>query len=583
MVVPSAAPGVMGAGNILKSTKSAHPELPFRPHDTLVSMFVGRVAQDGSRTALRIKQDGKFIPISWNELAHDVRKTAAVLVQTGVCPGDRVVQVAENRYEWIVCDLAIQLAQAVHVPVHAPLTGPQITWQVDDSQARVVLVSGSHQCEKLAECADRLPEDVHFLSFDPCSRPVGRHRVRLLAEESARVDDATGEDIQRKASSAIIPDSLATILYTSGTTGEPKGVMLTQRNLVSNTVATCEAFHWAPDDLRLSFLPLSHVFARTCDLYTWIALGLELALAESRDTVLADCAAVGPTLINGVPYFYDRVYRHLREQGVADHADSLRKLLGGRIRLCCSGGAALSDHVCEFFHQRGLPLVQGYGLTESSPVITLSTPDSWKMGTVGRPIAGVEVHIADDGEILTRGPHVMAGYWRNQQATDEVIIDCWLHTGDIGQLDEEGYLSITGRKKELIVTAGGKNIAPVYLESLLTESPLIQQAVVCGDGRKFVSALIVPEPEQLKMQMHQRGIDCIATSDAMTHPEVHQVFRECIDQQLSGVSRYEQIGQFTLLERGFTVESGELTPKLSLRRKAIETNFSTEIEAMYQG
>jgi long-chain acyl-CoA synthetase len=548
---------------------------------TILGLFVGRVAQDATRTAIHIKRDGVYHALTWGQVAGDVRRAAAALVRLGVAPGDRVVQVSENRYEWIVTDLAVQMAGAVHTPVHAPLTGCQIAWQIRHSGARIVLVSNAEQARKLAESADDLPAGIAIFAFDACDVRVGSSPVGGWSQQTTAIEPAEGEEIQNRGLELVAPDSLATILYTSGTTGEPKGVMLTQRNLATNTLATLETFGEKADDVRLNFLPLSHIFARTCDMNTWIARGSQLALAEARETVIADCAAIKPTLINGVPYFYDKVRRTLCEKGVADKEGALRAALGGSVRLCCSGGAALPDHVYDFYWQRGVPLLQGYGLSETSPVISVSTEEHHRRSASGRVIPGVEVRIAEDGEILTRGPHVMSGYWQNPVATAEILHNGWLSTGDLGRVDEDGFVYITGRKKEILVTAGGKNIAPVYLESLLCEDPLILQAIVLGDGRNYLTALIVPNPDTLKAEIIARRIFVTTPKQALAHAKVQALYRERIDQRLACVSPYEQVRRFTLLDRGFTIEQGELTPKLSLRRKEIENHFASEIEAMY--
>jgi long-chain acyl-CoA synthetase len=358
--------------------------------------------------------------------------------------------------------------------------------------------------------------------------------------------------------------------------------MLSHGNLTSNALAAMKAFGIEQADLKLGWLPLSHIFARTSDLYTWLGGNHELALAESRETLLADCAAVRPTMMNGVPYFYDKVHRYLREQGLADTPGALKQMLGGRIRLCCSGGAALADHVAVFFQQQGVPLVQGYGLTETSPVITVGSASNNRIGTVGQAIADVEVRIAEDGEILTRGPHVMQGYWNKPAATAEVLRNGWLHTGDLGTLDD-GYLRITGRKKELLVTTGGKNIAPVYLEGLLTEDALISQAMIVGDGRNYLTALVVPDRQALAAEVQRRGLATASSSSALASPEVNQLYADCIQRRLADVARCEQVCKFTLLDRAFTIETGELTPTLKLRRGVILQNFSREIQAMYEG
>jgi len=378
------------------------------------------------------------------------------------------------------------------------------------------------------------------------------------------------------------PDDLATILYTSGTTGEPKGVMLCQRNLASNALGTLEAFGQSADDLRLGWLPLSHIFARTCDLYTWIAGGGRLALAESNEAVIGHCQELHPTLINGVPYFYEKVQRFLVDKGLADVPGALAQAFGGRLRAACSGGAALPDHVARFYNDRGVFLSQGYGLTESSPVITAGAPGAMKIGTAGRAIPGVDVKISPDGEILTRGPHVMLGYWNKPASTAEVLHDGWLSTGDLGEIDSEGYLKITGRKKDIIVTSAGKNIAPAQLEALLTADPLIAQAVVIGDARNFLSALIVPNVEALKAELAARGITLASPAEAKTNPDVLALYQEHIERRLAGVSHYEQIRKFVLLDRPLSAEQGEMTLTLKMRRQTIQQHFAEAIEKLYQ-
>ena len=547
---------------------------------TVAALFHERVTADGTKPALQVKRAGSFEPISWKELSDDVLRTAAGLAAVGVRPGDRVAQFSENRYEWIVSDLAIQIAQAVHVPLHAPLTGQQAAYQINDCDARVVLLSTDEQVEKLAAASDQLAADSHFFAYDDCGNKVGSQVVRSFEELTNLADVKTGEQLKQQALANLNPDSLATILYTSGTTGEPKGVMLSQGNLTSNALAALEIFQQRSDDVRLSFLPHSHIFARTCDVYTWIAAGAQLVLAESRETVIADCQAVQPTLINGVPYFFDKVRRALVDLDRED-AKSLHDLLGGRVRMCCSGGAALADHVFDFFNDRDITLAQGYGLTESSPVITAASQVDNRRGSVGRAIPGVEVCIADDGEVLTRGPHVMMGYYNNKAATDEVLRDGWLHTGDLGELDGDGFLRITGRKKEIIVTAAGKNIAPVYLESLLVEDPLILQSLIVGDGRNYLTAVIVADSEQLRSEIIDRKTPLTASQATLAHPEVLNLYEQRIKECLANVSHHEQVRKFTLTDREFTIESGELTPKMSLRRKVVEKNFADEIEEMY--
>lgn len=549
---------------------------------TLPQLFHERTSASADNVGVFVRREGRLVGMAWREFAEDVRSVAAGLIRIGVQPGDRVAQFSENRYEWLVVDLAIQLAQAIHVPLHAPLTGEQAAYQIDHSGAVVVFVSTPTQLAKLASLPRSWRPSLQFFSFDPCDTKIGGVPVSSWTVLRDGIDLASQEAAESNARTHVRPVSVSTILYTSGTTGEPKGVVLTQHNLVSNALAAVAKFGLSKEDRRLSFLPFSHIFARTCDLYTWLVTGCQLAIASSRESVLTDCLDFHPTTMNGVPYFYDKVRRLLVEEGRADAHGALREKLGGAMEYCCSGGAALPNHVFDFFWERGVPLLQGYGLTETSPVISMSTMRDVRRGASGQAVRDVEVRIADDGEILTRGPHVMVGYYGRPDATAEVLRDGWFHTGDYGSLDHDGFLTITGRKKELIVTSGGKNIAPVQLESLLVEEPLIAQAVVLGDGHDYLTALIVPNPDALGAEIVSRGISIATRDEALAHPQVVSLFAERIQQRLRSVSHHEQIRKFRLLSRGFTIESGELTPKLTLRRQEIAANFRELILEMYR-
>ena len=550
---------------------------------TISELFRQRVVDSGPQAALYFKRDGQFHHLTWDELWREVAIFAALLAERGVRRGDRVVQVSENRREWVRTDLALQLLGAWHVPIHAPLTGEQIAWQIRDCGARVVLLSGISQTQKLAGKSAELSDVLVYLSYDEVSDTIGGRPVGFLPREMAQATSPLTELPH------LAPAEVATILYTSGTTGEPKGVLLTQGNLVSNAVTTAAINQ--RDDLAagvhggekraLNFLPLSHIFARTCDLYGWLVEGSQLALAESRETVLADAAALKPTFLNGVPYFFDKVYRLLCQRGVEQQPGALRELLGGAVVKCCSGGAALPDHLYDYYHAQGVPLLQGYGLSETSPVVTMSTYLHHRRGASGRAIPQVEIRIADDGEVLTKGPHVMLGYYQRPDATAEVLHDGWFSTGDYGRLDEGGYLYITGRKKEIIVTLGGKNVAPAFLEGLLTQDPLMAQALVVGDERNYLVALIVPAGEALRAEIAARGIAVASAEEALTHPDILALYQQRINERLQEVSPFEQVRKFVLLPRAFSIETGELTAKLSLRRKVIENNFREEIAALY--
>jgi len=547
---------------------------------TLVEILLRRFADGGERDAIRICRDGQIEPVSWNRLAEDVRRAAVVLRDLGVAPGDRVAQLSENRYEWIVADLAILLLGGVHVPLHASLSPGQVAFQIGDSEARAVLASTREQLKKLSKVRKQLPPELRVLVYDKTRPPRGLQPDRFRDAIDA-ADAGNAAEIERQATQHVTSDTLATILYTSGTTGEPKGVMLSHGNLATNAQSVLSVYADERQDVRLCLLPLSHIYARTCDLYTFLAAGSILALAQRRETIMADIKLTQPTRLNAVPYFYEKVKGGLENAGAAEQPGSLRRALGERIEMCFCGGAPLPTHVFDFFESQGVPLLEGYGLTESSPVITASGADAYRRGSCGQTIPGVEVRIADDGEILTRGPHVMQGYWKQPDDTALAIEDDWLHTGDLGRVDDDGFLYITGRKKEIIVTSSGKNIAPAMIESLLAADPLVAQAVVFGDNQKYLAAIIVPEPDHLRSEMKRRRIRVWTKRQALAHPEVRELYQAVLDVRLAELSHHEQVRRFRLLGRGFTVESGELTPTLKLRRDQIARNLAQEIEELF--
>ncbi len=375
-----------------------------------------------------------------------------------------------------------------------------------------------------------------------------------------------------------LPDEapLATVVSTSGTSGKTRTVLLTQRNLALNAYTLSETNDGNPDELRLSFLPFSHLYARTCDLYTWILRGSRLVLSESRATLYRDCQLVRPMVMNGVPYFFQKTIDLADAQGV-----SLRELLGGEIQRCYCGGAPLSQSVVDCFAKEDIPLYSGYGLTEASPVVTANTPEHNKIGTVGRPLPGVEIRMAEDGEVLVRGPNVMLGYWQDEKATAETIREGWLHTGDRGRLDADGFLTITGRKKDLIVLATGKNVDPSHVEALLSASPWIEQVAVVGEGQKGLGAIIVPNSDRLRAEIRRRRLWVWSKKRAVSHPKIRELFRHEISKVLAEAAHEEQIHHFTIIGRAFSAERGEITFKLSLRRAAIGRNFTREIRTMF--
>jgi long-chain acyl-CoA synthetase len=540
---------------------------------SLIQHFAENLRAKPSMPAIWFRRDGQVVEKNWSEVARNVAQFAGGLKLRGVSRGDKVALASPNCYEWIVCDLAILSLGAVNVPIHNSLTGRQMRFQIDDCGAIVVIVDGKEQALKLASVHDDTTRLVGLASFDNVAVDIGGEPVPPLG--------LLGYDHEEFSHVEVDPNEPATILYTSGTTGEPKGVILSHGNLTTNAEAMVRGFQ-SPEvvDRRLNLLPLSHVFARTCDAYTWIVGGSELALADTPQTALADCAMFRPTLMNAVPYFYERVMRRLIESGKADVPGALKHLLGGRMRHCCSGSAPLPNRVAEFFAERGVLLTQGYGMTESSPVITMNTPTVNRLGTVGPAIEGAEVRIADDGEVLTRGPHVMLGYWNRPEATAATLEGGWLHTGDLGSLDADGFLTITGRKKELIVTTGGKKIVPSAVEAVILADPLFKQAVVIGDARDYPTALLVPCREALLAALGDRA-GLMDGPELFDRPEVRELVESRLRACLVELSPYEQVRKFVLLEQEFSVERGELTLTLKLRRPQIAANYAAQIERLY--
>jgi long-chain acyl-CoA synthetase len=515
---------------------------------TIPALLAATVETRCDEAALGTIRCGQLHWRTWREIWSDAQSLAAVLRTAGVQPGDRVAQVSENRYEWIVTDLAVHLVGAVHLPIHVTLSGEQISEQIAASGARLVFVSNA---ELLAKIADRRSR----------GETVFVHDEQAYGEEKPPLGLSTNSP-QPPAPSPQ-PEDLATILFTSGTTARPRGVMLSQRNLAWNAAATAEAHGGGSHETRINILPLSHIYARTCDLYTWLYRGSRLVLAESRETLVRDCQLAQPTVLNGVPYVFERIASRVRASGVADEAAALAAVFGGHmIRLTC-GGAAIAPEVEAWYTDREMPLLPGYGLTEASPVISVSTPSARKLGSVGRPLEGIDVRIAADGEVLVRGPNVMLGYWHDGAATAEAIRDGWLSTGDLGELDTDGFLTIRGRKKELIVLSTGKKVSPTHVESLLAASPLVDQVAVFGEGRPAIVALVVPTAGGLA-----RGSGELRT--ALT-AEIHH--------RLATAAQEEQVREFVILDRRFSIERGELTPKMSLCREAIARNFAAELQA----
>jgi long-chain acyl-CoA synthetase len=573
-------------------------------------------------------QEQGFLEYSGREFYEAIRNLGFAFSSLGIIAGDRVALISESRPEWGIADLATLSAGAVTVPVYPTQSAEQVRFILDEAGVKLAVVSNQAQVDKIRQVADQLRALEAIILMDGPATS-GRPAVYTLADawEKGRViheRDPQAEVRYREAASVIDRDALATIVYTSGTTGEPKGVMLTHQNIMSNALDSHVVFPTFESDVALSFLPLSHVFERIA-FYRYLIDGVKLCFAESLTTVVRDLKNVRPTVMTGVPRVYEKFYAAIQEKvgqaagiqkallnwalsvGEARSAALLngqpvpvgvrlqhvvadrlvfRKVragVGGRIRFLVSGSAPLSRKIAEFFHAIGLVIIEGYGLTETSPVLTANPSAAPKFGTVGKPIPNVEVKIAPDGEILVRGPNVMVGYYRRPEATAEVLVDGWFHTGDIGEIDADGYLTITDRKKDLIVTSGGKKIAPQPLENLLKADPLVAEAVLVGEGRKFPAALVVPDFVALAGRAREAGWTEEPREDFLKRPEVQALYQGLLDGVNRTLAQFERIKRFHLLPTEFTMERGELTPTMKVRRSVVEARWKDAIEQMYVG
>jgi len=580
---------------------------------------------------LRRCEGDRFVELSSRDMLEQIRAFSLGLQALGVRAGDRVGLVCESRPEWCLADLAILTARAITVPVYPTLSATQTRFILNDACATVAIVSDAVQLAKLQEAAASLPE-LHTVIVVVAPEPVHESAgsgpailtmADVLADGRRQLQQDPGLDARYEAQArSVAPSDIATIIYTSGTTGPPKGVVLTHDNIMSNVVAINGVLKVGADDVALSFLPLSHTFERTA-MYLYLFAGASVVFAESLQTVARDLARVAPTMMTGAPRVFEKFHRAVLDSvatapplkrrlfawavGVgrsisqarldgrtpswlatiqAPLADALvlrkvRARTGGRIRAMVSGSAPLARTTAEFFYAVGLPIIEGYGLTESAPVITVNPLAAPRLGTVGRVIPGVEIRIAGDGEILARGPNIMRGYHNRPADTAAALVDGWLHTGDIGRIDPDGYLSITDRKKDLIVTSGGKNIAPQPIQMRLKSSPLVSDAIVIGDRRKFPAALIVPDFVAIEATLREHGAPSGTREQLAVRPDVQALFQRLLDQINLELAQFEKIKRFALLPSEMTVEGGELTPTLKLRRSVVEERWAAVIEQLY--
>jgi long-chain acyl-CoA synthetase len=588
---------------------------------TLNALFFDALRRYDRPDAMLVRQQETWHPISHAVILERVRRIALGLAELGVRPGDRVAILSENRPEWALADWACLTSGVTDVPIYPSLPASQVPYLITDSGCVAIFVSTLAQAEKVASFRAQMPKLAHVIAFDDAAGHAANETLRELEARGAARDGPDVAAEWERGAQSVTPDDLATIIYTSGTTGAPKGVMLSHDNIHSNVQATRRVVP-IERDVALSFLPLSHIFERMGD-YWFFATGTTIAYVESFDLVPTAMQEVRPSIALSVPRLYEKMFARVLENALsggplrkrifswarrvgerwaderlagrqpgpflaAQYAlaqrlvfSKLKARTGGRMRYFVSGGAPLAPEINKFFYAAGLTILEGYGLTETSPVIGVNTPEAFRIGTIGKPIDGVEVKVAPDGELLTRGPHVMQGYYNRADATAEAIDDDgWFHTGDIGVI-EDGFIRITDRKKDIIVTAGGKNIAPQPIENHVKSNKYVSQAVMIGDRRKYPVLLVVPNYEQLETWAKQRTLIWTDRSQLLAMPTVHEKMNSEVRSRLTDLASFEVPKKIALLQEDFTVETGELTPTLKVKRRVIEERHKALIDSLY--
>ena len=588
---------------------------------TLNALFFNAIGTYNKPDAMLVRADGHWDPISHASILERVRRIALGLAELGVRRGDRVAILSENRPEWALADWACLTSGVADVPIYPSLPAEQLPYLLTDSGCVAIFVSTVAQAEKIHSVRAQVPRLVHVIAFDETARHSADVTLREVEARGAIADTPERATEWERDATAVQPDDLATIIYTSGTTGAPKGVMLSHDNVHSNVAATRRVIPMN-NDTALSFLPLSHIFERMGD-YWFFATGTSIAYVESFDLVPIAMQEVRPTIALSVPRLYEKMFARVLENALAGGAikkriffwarrvgerwadeklagrppsaslalqyaiaqklvfSRLKARTGGRLRYFVSGGAPLASEINKFFYAAGLTILEGYGLTETSPVIGVNTPEDFRIGTIGKPIDGVEVKIAPDGEILTRGPHVMKGYYNRPDATDEAIdSEGWFHTGDIGTIEDD-FIRITDRKKDIIVTAGGKNIAPQPIENLVKTNKYVSQAVMIGDRRKYPVMLVVPNFDHLEHWAGLRNIIWTDRSQLLAMPTIHAKMENEVRSKLTGLAAFEMPKKISLLAQDFSVETGELTPTLKVKRRTVEKTHKALIDGLY--
>lgn len=586
-------------------------------------MFVHRFNAFQGKTALKVKKNGAYECIAWEELFTIVNTLATAFSDIGIRKDDKVALLSESRPEWIYADMAILSLGAISVPLFPTYQRREIEYIINHSEARSIIISDKKQWSKIERLYERHQDVISVISFEKIETDLPLRDISALLEKYATPEIASKNHFLRRIS-RINSDDLATIIYTSGTTGPPKGVMLTHGNFLSNVQAASQAIPVMNGFTALSVLPLSHVFERMVGYYMYLSMGVVIAFAESLQTLQQNLHEIRPQVATMVPRLFEKYYHKIMGSVASQSAfkqaifhwalnvgkkkyvleikneripiilqcasfvarllvyNKIKNAFGGRIRFFISGGAKLSREIARFFYAADILILEGYGLTETSPVVSVNRVDNNKFGSVGLPLDGVMVKIAEDGEILIKGPNLMRGYFKDELATANAIKDGWLYTGDIGVIDEQGFLKITDRKKDILVSSGGKNIAPQNIENMLKTHHFINQAFVCGDGEKYVAALIVPDFDQLLQFARDHSIGRDSVADLIEEQLVMDYYKRIIDQINRELPDYEKVKRFTLLAEEFSQEKGELTPTLKLKRTMVSIHYKEHIKRMYR-
>jgi long-chain acyl-CoA synthetase len=590
---------------------SVPPLVPVQVQGNLSDLPVRNGAAQPHDVAFCKRSSSGWVDVTHEEFLTDVRAVAKGLMAAGVGLGDRVAIMSKTRYEWALADFAVWTAGAVSVPIYETSAAEQVGWIVKDSGCAAVILETSTHAKVLAETQTDLSDLRQVWQIDD----GGLDQLRAAGRE---VGDAAVEARR----SQVTRDDIATIIYTSGTTGRPKGCQLTHDNfmaLAENTTERVQAILGAPGASTLLFLPLAHVFARFIEVLC-VQARVRMGFTSDIKNLITDFGTFSPTFILSVPRVFEKIYNSSEQKAVSEgkgrifrmaaataiawseaqendtanlllsarHAlfdklvyVKLRGALGGKVEYAVSGGAPLGPRLGHFYRGIGLTVLEGYGLTETTAPATINTPDLIRIGTVGTPLPGVAIEIADDGEILIKGNNVFAAYRNNPTATTEALIDGWFHTGDIGELDDDGYLKITGRKKEILITAGGKNVIPAFLEDRLRAHPLVSQCIVVGDQKPFIGALITLDAEMLPSWAKNNKLRDLSLDAARTNDSVHAELQRAVDNANEAVSKAESIRKFTVLPGDFTEDNGYLTPSLKLKRNLVMKDYASEVEALY--